>query len=153
MTTRSNLDFSLAMRRDERRLKLRSRILFQRPNNVCVKLVIRFLKHDHVTIAPIFSLKKGDVENENRRRKKNNGRVKNTKGVQKEEGCKTFVYDKRNRAITCAFSLVFLAELHARRFAVLGYFWCDFAVIFFSKYDILRFSKSKYAVILNFMTW
>ena len=59
MTTRSNSDFSIAMRRDERRLKLRSRILFQRPNNVCVKLVIRFLKHDHVTIAPIF--KKGDV--------------------------------------------------------------------------------------------
>ena len=43
-------------------------------------------------------------ENENRRRKKNNGRVKNRKGVQKEEGGKTFVYDKRNRAITCAFS-------------------------------------------------
>ena len=43
-------------------------------------------------------------ENEKRRRKKNNGRVKNRKGVQKEEGGKTFVYDKRNRAITCAFS-------------------------------------------------
>ena len=36
--------------------------------------------------------------------KKNNGRVKNRKGVQKEEGGKTFVYDKRNRAITCAYS-------------------------------------------------
>ena len=34
---------------------------------------------------------------------------------------------------------MFLAELHARRFAVLGYFWCDFAVIFFSKYDIAVF--------------
>ena len=33
-----------------------------------------------------------------------NGRVKNRKGVQKEEGGKTFVYDKRNMAITCAFS-------------------------------------------------
>ena len=43
-------------------------------------------------------------ENEKRRRKKNNGRVKNRKGVKKEEGGKTFVYDKRNRAITCAFS-------------------------------------------------
>ena len=41
---------------------------------------------------------KTDVE------KKNNGRVKNRKGMQKEEGGKTFVYDKRNRAITCAFS-------------------------------------------------
>ena len=48
--------------------------------------------------------KKEPNENENRRRKKNNGRVKNRKGVQKEEGGKTFVYDKRNRAITCAFS-------------------------------------------------
>ena len=36
--------------------------------------------------------------------KKNNGRVKNRKGVKKEEGGKTFVYDKRNRAITCAYS-------------------------------------------------
>ena len=43
-------------------------------------------------------------ENEKRRRKKNNGRVKNRKGVQKEEDGKTFVYDKRNRAITRAFS-------------------------------------------------
>ena len=43
-------------------------------------------------------------ENENGRRKKNNGRVKNRKGGQKEEGGKTFAYDKRNRAITCAFS-------------------------------------------------
>ena len=43
-------------------------------------------------------------ENEKRRRKKNNGWVKNRKGVQKEEGRKTVVYDKRNRAITCAFS-------------------------------------------------
>ena len=43
-------------------------------------------------------------ENENRRRKKNNGRVKNRKGVQKEEGGKMFVYDERSRAITCAFS-------------------------------------------------
>ena len=66
--------------------------------------------------------------------KKNNGRVKNRKGVQKEEGVKTFVYDKRNRAITCAFSRdLLLAELHARRFAVLGYFWCDFAVTLFFK--------------------
>ena len=32
------------------------------------------------------------------------GRVKNRKGEQKEEGGKTFVYNKRNRAITCAFS-------------------------------------------------
>ena len=48
--------------------------------------------------------KKEPNENENRRRKKNNGRVKNRKGGQKEEGGKTFVYDKRNRAITCAFS-------------------------------------------------
>ena len=58
MTTRSNSYFSLDMQRDERRLKLRSKILFQTSNNVCVKLVIRFLKHDHVTIEPIFSLKK-----------------------------------------------------------------------------------------------
>ena len=43
---------------------------------------------------------KTDVE------KKNNGRVKNRKGVQKEEGGKTFVYDKRNRAITCALDMV-----------------------------------------------
>ena len=43
-------------------------------------------------------------ENEKRRRKKNNGWVKNRKGVQKEEGGKTFVYDKLNRAITRAFS-------------------------------------------------
>ena len=43
-------------------------------------------------------------ENENRRRKKHNGRVKNRKGVKKEEGGKTFVYDKRNRDITCAYS-------------------------------------------------
>ena len=41
---------------------------------------------------------KTDVE------KKNKGRVKNTKGVQKEEGGKTLVYHKRNRAITFAFS-------------------------------------------------
>ena len=41
---------------------------------------------------------KTDVE------KKNNGRVKNRKGVQKEEGGKMFVYDERSRAITCAFS-------------------------------------------------
>ena len=43
-------------------------------------------------------------ENEKRRRKKKNGRVKNRNGVQKEEGGKTFVYDKLNRAITRAFS-------------------------------------------------
>ena len=48
--------------------------------------------------------KKEPNENENGRRKKNNGRVKNRKGVQKEEGGRTFVYDKRNRAITCAYS-------------------------------------------------
>ena len=34
---------------------------------------------------------------------------------------------------------MFLAELHAGRFAVLGYFWCDFAVIFFSKYGVAVF--------------
>ena len=80
--------------------------------------------------------------------KKNNSQVKNRKGVQKEEGVKTFVYDKRNRAITCAFSRdLLLAELHARRFAILGYFWCDFAIIFFFQSTILRFSESKYAVI------
>ena len=32
------------------------------------------------------------------------GGVKNRKEVQKEVGGKMFVYDKRNRAITCAFS-------------------------------------------------
>ena len=34
---------------------------------------------------------------------------------------------------------MFLAELHEQRFAVLGYFWCDFAVIFFSKYGVAVF--------------
>ena len=34
---------------------------------------------------------------------------------------------------------MFLAELHARRFAVLGYFWCDFEVFFFSKYGVAVF--------------
>ena len=34
---------------------------------------------------------------------------------------------------------MFLAELHAGRFAVFGYFWCDFAVIFFSKYGVAVF--------------
>ena len=34
---------------------------------------------------------------------------------------------------------MFFAELHARRFAVLGYFWCDFAVICLSKYGIAVF--------------
>ena len=35
---------------------------------------------------------------------------------------------------------MFLAELHARRFVVLGHdFWGDFAVIFFSKYGIAVF--------------
>ena len=48
------------------------------------------------------------------------------------------------------FIVVFLAELHVRRFAVLGYFWCDFAAIF-SQSTVLRFSESKYAVIFNFM--
>ena len=37
---------------------------------------------------------KTDVE------KKNNGPVKNRKGVQKEEGGKMFVYDKRKRVQT-----------------------------------------------------
>ena len=45
---------------------------------------------------------------------------------------------------------MFLAELHAQRFAVLGYFWCDFEVFFFQS-TVLRFSESKHAVILNFM--
>ena len=34
---------------------------------------------------------------------------------------------------------MFLAELHAGCFAVLGYFWSDFAVTFFSKYGVAVF--------------
>ena len=84
--------------------------------------------------------------------KKNNGQVKNRKGVQKEEGVKTFVYDKRNRAITCAFSRDLLGGAPRAALCGIGLFLVRFCGNFFFQSTVLRFSESKYAVILNFMT-
>ena len=78
--------------------------------------------------------------------------------MQKEEGGKTFVYDKRSRAITCAFSRdlpIYRCVLSGAPRAALcgiGLFLVRFCVTFFFQSTVLRFSESKYAVILNFMT-
>ena len=84
---------------------------------------------------------KTDVE------KKNNGRVKNGKGVQKEEGGKTFVYEKRNRARLLARFLVIFTYRRcvlsgAPRAALCGIelFLVRFCGnFFFSKYGIAVF--------------
>ena len=72
--------------------------------------------------------------------------MKNRKGVQKEEGGKTFVYDKRSRAITCAFSRdlpIYRCVLSGAPRAALcgiGLFLVRFSGnFFFSKYGIAVF--------------
>ena len=97
-------------------------------------------------------------ENEKRRRKKIMVGWKIEKECRKKKAAKRLFMTNvaglllARFLVIFPFIVVFLAELHARRFAVLGYFWCDFPVIFFFQSTVLRFSESKYAVILNFMT-
>ena len=67
-------------------------------------------------------------------------------------GGKTFVYDKRNRAITCAFSRDLHLTLCSSQSSTRGAlrYWVIFGAILrvFLKSTVLRFLESKYAVIL-----